>query len=294
MAKKKKKYLIKLNNKIRNYFDGLPFDEGVATLDDEKLMELVMLLELDLPSHERDEMIRAIRRVWSEEGAGTREMIVSYLTERYKAVPKGKREAPDSDKVGKILSILSHFEHDKHEENMILDAFIDMKHSKITPEKIANKLHYLRLKERLGRLEKKLGVEFTTLNEMQFTHSFTFSLEKYDFNKLLLCTTEPLPLDELWELPDEVILQRLTQIKEETIETRNEEIEAFLDHLLHTKHPYLDEEEMSEALKHMPIESPLYHAPIKFSIIENILKNISDKYEVYESCSEDLGLHALF
>jgi len=283
MAKKKKKYLIKLNNKIRNYFDGMPFDEGVATLDDEKLIELIMLLELDLPSHDRDEMIRALRRVWSEEGAKTREMIVSYLTERYKAVTKGKKETPNSDKVGKILSILSQFDHDKHEENIILDTFIDMKHNKITPEKIVNKLQYLRLKDRLGKLEKKLGVEFTTLNEMQFTHSFTFNLEKYDFNKLLLCTTEPLPLDALWELPDEEMLQRLTRIKEEAIEARNEEIDAFLDHLLHTKHPYLTEEEISEALKRMPIESPLYHAPIKFSIIENILRNISDKYDIFES-----------
>jgi ATP-dependent RNA helicase SUPV3L1/SUV3 len=66
MAKKKKKYLIKLNNKIRNYFNGLPFDEGVATLDDEKLIELIMLLEITLPSHTREEMIRAIRRTWSE------------------------------------------------------------------------------------------------------------------------------------------------------------------------------------------------------------------------------------
>ena len=77
MAKKKKKYLIKLNNKIRNYFNGLPFDEGIDTLDDEKLIELIMLLELTLPSHEHDDMVRALRRVWSEEGAGTRELIVS-------------------------------------------------------------------------------------------------------------------------------------------------------------------------------------------------------------------------
>ena len=80
MAKKKKKYLIKLNNKIRNYFNGLPFDEGIVSLNDEKLIELIMLLEISMPSHTRDEMIRRLRRVWSEEGAGTREMIVSYLT----------------------------------------------------------------------------------------------------------------------------------------------------------------------------------------------------------------------
>lgn len=82
MAKKKKKYLIKLNNKIRNYFNGLPFDEGISTLDDEKLIELMMLLEISMPSYTREEMIRMLRRLWSEEGAGTRELIVSYLTKK--------------------------------------------------------------------------------------------------------------------------------------------------------------------------------------------------------------------
>ena len=71
MANKKKKYLIKLNNKIRNYFNGLPFDEGITSIDEDKLIDLVMLLELELPSHEREDMIRALRRGWSEEGAGT-------------------------------------------------------------------------------------------------------------------------------------------------------------------------------------------------------------------------------
>jgi len=87
MAKKKKKYFIKLNNKIRNYFNGLPFEEGVATLDEDKLIELIMLLEITLPSHSKEDMIRALRRIWSEGEAVSREKIVSYLTQNYKAIP---------------------------------------------------------------------------------------------------------------------------------------------------------------------------------------------------------------
>jgi len=126
MAKKKKKYLIKLNNKIRNYFKGKPFDEGVAQLDDEKLLELVMLLELKLPSFERDEMVRALRRVWSEEGVGARELIVSYLTQNHKAI-HSQQSNPPLDKVDKILHLLENIEHSKHEENLILESFIDRK-----------------------------------------------------------------------------------------------------------------------------------------------------------------------
>lgn len=284
MAKKKKKYLIKLNNKIRNYFNGLPFDEGVATLDDEKLIELIMLLEITLPSHTREEMIRAIRRTWSEEGAGTREMIVSYLTQSYKAVHKARRgNRPPLDKVEKILQLLENVEHSKHEENLLLDAFIDVKNAKITEDKVLSKLGYLRMREQLHSLEKSLEVTFNTMNEMEFYHSFTFALKNFDFNKLLLCTTSTLDMDELWKLNDEEIITKLQAIKEETIAIKTAELEAFLVHLQESEHPYLTEEEANKALRNMPPESLLNHTPIELKIIENILTNISDKYEVFES-----------
>ena len=283
MAKKKKKHLIKLNNKIRNYFHGLPFDEGITTLDDNKLIELIMLLEIQMPSHTREEMIRMLRRVWSEEGAGTKEMIVSYLTKGHKATHTGKRETQNNDKVGKILSILSSLEHTQEEENIILEAFIDAKHYKITPDKIKNKLHYMRIKGRLHTLEKVLDAQFNTLNEMEFYHSFTFRLKKVDFNKLLLCKTPSLGMDEMWESDDKTLINKLHKIKAQTIEKKSEELHAFLTHLNKEKHPYLSDDEIHKALKSMPPETPLHHAPLHFDTVEKILINISDKYDVFES-----------
>ena len=283
MAKKKKKYLIKLNNKIRNYFNGLPFDEGINTVSDDKLIELIMLLELQLPSHEHADMVRALRRVWSEEGAGTREMIVSYLVDPYKSVHHGGREKRPLDKVEKILILLEDVEHTKQEESLILDAFIDVKNAKVTEDKVLAKLGYLRIKNKLHSLEKSLDVQFNTSNEMEFYHSFTFALHHVDFNKLLLCKTESLGMDEMWELNEEEVLAKLKDIKEETIAKKATELNSFLEHITNTKHPYLTEDEIHAALKSMPPESALYHAPIELNIIENILTNISDKYEVFLS-----------
>jgi len=283
MAKKKKKYLIKLNNKIRNYFHGLPFDEGVATLDDDTLIELVMLLELTLPSHEHDDMVRAIRRVWSEEGAGTREMIVSYLTQSYRAVTKGSREKQPLDKVEKILHLLEGVEHSKHEENLLLEAFIDLKSAKITQEKVIGKLHYLRMKERLSSLERSLDATFNTLNEMEFYHSFTFACKAVDFSKLMLCTTPPLPMERLWQMEEREIIERLQTIKEETIYQKEAEITHFLAPLIREKHPYLNGEEAIAVLKRMTPETALWHVPLPFGILERILKNISEKYTLFES-----------
>jgi len=283
MAKKKKKYLIKLNNKIRNYFNGQPFDEGITTLDEDKLIELVMLLELELLSHERDDMIRALRRAWSEEGASTREMIVSYLTKGHKATHSGQRETHNDDKVGKIISILSNIEHTAQEENIILEAFIDAKHSKITPDKIRNKLTYMRVKNNLNSLEKSLDVQFNSMNEMEFYHSFTFALKEVDFNKLLLCQTESLELDIMSSFDDKVMIEKLRSIKEQTIAKKQAELDAFLVLVNKDEHPYLTDDEIHKALKSMPPETALYHAPLDLNIVEKILTNISDKYDVFES-----------
>ena len=285
MAKKKKKYLIKLNNKIRNYFNGLPFEEGIATLEDDTLVALLMLLDLQPSSFDRETMIRTLRRIWSESGAGTREAIVSFLTQPYKAVHKGGDEGwhADTDKVGKILSILSKTEHTKEEENQILEAFIDKRHSKITPEKIFNKLRYIRLNDELAQWERQLDVSFNALNEMEFMHSFVFVLRQYDFTKQLLCVSDPVDIDMMRELESDKALEKLRALKEETVRKRACEIEAFLEMIKSHPHPFLSEEEISESLRRMPPEETVYHAPVKFETIEKILKNISPKYDVFES-----------
>jgi len=285
MAKKKKKYLIKLNNKIRNYFDGLPFDEGIATLEEDKLIELIMLLEIIMPSHSKEEMIRMLRRVWSEAGMATRESIVSYLTQSYKSVHKIQSHLPKRpiDKVEKILILLDEITHSQEEENLILESFIDISSSKITFEKVKNKLIYLRLKQRLATLESALDVQFNSLNEMVFYHSFPFVLHQYDFTKFLVCTSEAISLDTLSQYNDEEIIENLKERKAKTIEEKSLEITQFLSHLKDHTHPYLNEKEIYASLKAMPTEAQLYHAPIPLSILEKIFFSINEKYTFFES-----------
>ena len=280
MAKKKKKHLIKLNNKIRNYFGGLPFDEGVISLGDDKLIELMMLLEIKMPSYSRDEMIRTLRRIWSEGDTSSRTMIVSYLTQSYKAIPYKDTKRP-LDRVEKILMFLDGVEYNKHEENLLLESFVDVRDSRITQERVINKLHYIRTKSRLGIIENSLDVTFTTLNEMEFYHSFAFALESFDFNKLLLCKSISLSMDELWALSDDEVLSRLKEIKENTIEQKNKEIELFLKVI--KNNPHLTPKEITTIVKSMPPESGLYDAPISIEIIERIFDGFGEKYHISES-----------
>jgi len=283
MAKKKKKFLIKLNNKIRAYFNGEPFDEGINKVSDDKLIELIMLLELRLSSHEHADMVRALRRAWSEEGARTRETIVSYFVSPHKSIHSTSKEKRPLDKVEKILMLLDEKKYTKQEENLILEAFIDVKSSKITQEKVMSKLAYLRVKSNLRALEKELDVQFNTTNEMGFYHSFSFTTKKYDFNKLLFCQTQSLGSDDMWNRSNEEIILMLKEIKEKSITQKSIEIEKFLTELSRTIHPYLSEDEIFQSLKAMPPEVDLYHTPLSLNIIEKILTNISDKYDIFES-----------
>ena len=280
MGKKKKRH-IKLNNKIRAYFDGKPFDEGVAFLDDDKLIELLLLLDVQPASFERDEMIRTLRRVWSEGGVAMREAIVSYLTAPHKAthVP-----APVQDKVEKILEILSAFEHTKAEEELILEAFIDTKRAKITPEKVHNKLLYLRRKNRLIELERTLGVVFNTLGEMEFTHPFVFAMREIDFTKHLLCVSKPVDFDTLLQQDDETVIAELIKRKEALIAQKQAEIDAFVEAYYAEAHPYINEATAIEALKRLPPEERLEHAPLAFETIERALQSELDaRYTLFES-----------
>ncbi len=282
MAKKKKKQLIKLNNKIRDYFGGRSFEEGIADIDEERLTELMLWLDVRPVSFEKEEMVRTLRRIWSEGGVKLRSAIVAYLTEPYKAIPS--MQSVSHDKVDLILSLLEQIEHTPEEQEKILDAFIDVKPSKITAEKVTAKLRYLRHKERLHRLETAVEVRFNSLNEMEFTHPFVFSLPSYDFTKLLLCVSDPVDFDALFTSgeDEQSAVEVLRHLKEETIRVKERDIAAFLAKVS-GMHPYLNEAEIYRALKALPPEEIPEHAPIEEEKIEEILKNINPDYHLLSS-----------
>ena len=151
MAKKKKKQSIKINNKVKELMNGEPFDEGIRHLSEDILVELTMLLDLKVPMLVRKEMVRALRQAWSEGNTHFRLHIVNYLEQMNIKVTK----IDETDKVSLIVSMLDKHDHDKEEEQQILSAFIDTKFNKISEDKIASKLNYLRQQKLMDLWEKK-------------------------------------------------------------------------------------------------------------------------------------------
>jgi len=287
MAKKKRKHFIKLNNKIRELFGDQPFDEGVNTLSDDELLELVLLLDLEVPALEREENIRALRRVWSEADFGYRKAIVDHLSGKksLSAAPtratQTTEKRPGLDKVGKILSILNNYEHTPQEEQKILESFIELRHAKITPKNIQSKLSYIRLTHRVKVFEEALDVSFSNTNEMEFYHSYGFDLPEESFTKTLLTHSHTLDMLPLLKQNNSKVIEILSTLKEALIQEKTTQVTVFIASL--QDHKYLSAEESTSLLHRLPAEGDLYHNPIGPDILERIIHALDPEYYLIES-----------
>ena len=275
MAKKKKKQTIKINNKIKEMMNGEPFDEGIKKLSEDVLVELTMLLDLKVAMLVKKEMVRALRQAWSEGTTGFRLTVVDYLEQ----MNIRSKKIDESDKVLYIASLLDKYEHSKEEEQQILSAFIDTKFNKITEDKIVNKLNYLRQQERMNFWEKKIDVEFNTLSEMEFYHSYEFEMSEETFYKSLLTTTKSIENNLLIEKEEDYIKENLENLKKSAIYHKQEEIKSFLERIKNN-HKYLSEQEIIKFIRSMPPEDSFYEIDIPLQVIKEIILLIDEKYRV--------------
>jgi len=275
MAKKKKKQAIKINNKVKEIMNGEPFDEGIKHLSEDILVELTMLLDLKVAMLTRKEMIRSLRQVWSEGNRHLRMHIINYLEQ----MGIKSKKVDMSDKVSYIVSLLEAHEHTKEEEQQILSAFVDTKFNKISEDKIANKLSYLRQQKRMDYWEKEIEVEFNSISEMEFYHSYEFEMNEETFFKSLLTVTDSIENDLLLHEDEEEIKSRLERLKVASIYKKSKEIESFLQ-IVKTDHRYLSESEINKLIRSMPPEDCFYEIDIPLSIVKEIIFTIDPLYHV--------------
>ncbi len=278
MAKKKRKQNIKINNRVRELMSGEPFDEGIKRIDENILIELTMLLDLKVAMFTKKEMIRSLRQVWSEGNSNVRVIILDYL-EQLGVDSLDKKE--ELDKVDYILSLLSNYDHTKEEENQILSSFIDMKTSKITQEKIYNRLKYIRVEEKIRYWESRLDVIFNNSSKMEFYNSYEFNLIDETFTKSLLTITDSVNGDL------DFIESRLNELKNKAIEKKRNYINNFLETKVNKRHLYLKSNEINELIRKMPPEDDLYHIEIPLDILKRV---IGDKEYIITIEGENISI----
>jgi ATP-dependent RNA helicase SUPV3L1/SUV3 len=271
MAKTNKKH----NKQIKEFFHGASFEEGIVNLSNEQLKTLASLFDTGETIQEREALIKFLRRVWSGRDIAPKREIVKFISNN--GLNK-KDEEEHIEKLEKIKYGLESIEHTKEEAGKILELFSDTKNRKITQKKVLSKLNYLRKKEYFKSIEEAIDAEITTLDELSWYHSFDFG----DFHKILHCKTVPLA-QEIFDLPKDATIKKLSEIKKEVTAQKQKEIDAFL--LTSKSNDYLSADTITEALSIMSPEVEIYHTPIPDDILEKIIQDINKKY--YLISSED-------
>ncbi len=282
MAKKKQKHLIKLNNTIREIFGGAPFDAGVATLPDAVLTELALIADLNPPALDRETLIRALRRLWSEGTYLPRKNIVSYLKARLgrSSHPASSPDIAPKDKVAMILALLADLDPTPREEEAILEQYMDVRPAKMTAEKIANTLHHLRRNRRIKSIEEQLDISIASDGEIECYYPFMFTLPDHDFTTTLRVRSHGLHIDKQVDVHEEdgPLLALLEHECQQLISRKQVEISSFVSTLFARPLPWLSPEQIDAHLRRLPPEGDLVHAPLEYMVVEQIIQQIDSAY----------------
>ncbi len=266
MAKKKRKHLIKLNNKLKSILNNTPFDVAIEKFDEDLLYGLLLNINDKFENLERKAIIKYLRRVWSEGSYDTRKKIVSFL-EEYK---QNTKEAKN-DKITTILSFLEQENPTFDEEEDILNFFIDKKLSKITKDKVLNKLYYLRMKKELDKLSNELDISFIG-NSIEFNalHSFKLNNQEYKLNLNHKIQLNQSIKDFLNKEKNEII-SYLKNMKEKAYKEKEKELNEFVNSISKLDYKeYLDK--VFNSIKE-PIDN-IYHSPIPSKIVEKVVNSL--------------------
>ncbi|SHO81675.1 Helicase-like [hydrothermal vent metagenome] len=271
MAKKKKAF-IKLNTTVKGLLDGLPFDEGIVNIDTPILKGLVKRLDIKSGYHRAD-LIRSLRRVWSEADYRDRNTIVKFLSSQSN-LKSSKKYLNDTK--SKIEFILKDIDLTKQEEFKIMESFATEVVSRVTKEKILGRLSDIRLDERLNIIEKKMNIIINS-NNIEFYSSYKFEIFQDSFDKELLTTSKNIDILKLLVDDDDTLIENLKNIQLASIQSKKQEIEEFVESL--DNHKYLTSTEIIYHIKKAPVDIDLYHIPLDIDIFSNLVSTKDYKIE---------------
>ncbi len=273
MGHKKKKQL-KLNQKIRHFFDGDGFDEGVERVPTSTLSELFHFIALPPEQYEREYLIRRIRRIWSEADLYTRSNIVDFFKAEGTIYTSTKIKEQPTLRSEKIASILEEMDTTAEEEALLFNAFIDVRSKKINRYKMDAKLEHIRYEKKRSLLEKKVEGLFNLEDALEFHALLHYTIFGETFTKIVLLTTRPFAFTNLKEEPIDTLITHIKQIKQHLTTSKQQELDAFLAALTPT-HIYLSASEIIQALKQTPPQASITLPELPDSILLRLLQQVA-------------------
>lgn len=278
MSKKKQS---KLNARIRHYFDGDGFDEGIERVGTSTLIELCHSLGLIPESLEKQQLVRLFRRLWSDGDMELRTHILAFFKAENRIYRGENLSQVSQERSEKIAELASQLHVSPEEAKLLHNAFIDVRSSKITLEKMESRLRHLRFEGKKRALEKALGGLFDLDDAFEFNATFVYDCgEEERFKKIHTLKTRPFDYTFLLEADDAAIIDAVNTQKEQLIAARQNQIDAFIARSVRPDHRYLSRETMIGALRRMTPQSNLQSPELSETLLRDII-------------SKQITLHAL-
>ncbi|KIM09301.1 MAG: hypothetical protein KU28_01325 [Sulfurovum sp. PC08-66] len=270
MSKSKKQH--KLNIHIKEIFNGLGFDEGIARLGSDQLLALAMHLALPLTHADDATIIKALRRIWSNGALEDRRTIVHHLQTLHLhfATPTQKEHIDKELKLAQVLETLT--DVTPEEVKLLKEHFLVLEPKKINPRKIGRFLERYRLHHTKEQLAVVGEGTFNEEGVFEFFHSFALTLGGENFTKIFVLSTDALAKTAWEEFDFEVLQKELEVAKQRAIEAFATQLDALLAQLNQPEHPYLSMAERIQWLKELRPEEDLAHSTLGFALLHRIIK----------------------
>lgn len=271
MAKKSKKNS-KINQQIKKYFDGDPFDIGVERVSSKTLSELFATLGIYDIEHNKELLLKTLRMMWSEADNQIRRDILNFFMSEGKVYKSSQAKVSHFEREEKIDLLIEELNVTKEEAHLLRQSFMDVRSKKITIEKMESKLVHIRFEMKKERLQKVLEGIFDVDDSFEFNASLRYKLFEYHFHKILTLHTKRYGYSYLQESEEALLIEQITQDKIDVIEQKQTEIENFIASLKEP-HPYLTHKDIEGSLRASPPDSKLQFPLIKKTKLQEIIKD---------------------
>lgn len=278
MASKHKKN-IKINQRIRKFFDDDPFDVGIERVKTETLSELFHTLGIYDIEHNKKVLLKHIRKLWSEGDVSFRQDVLNFFESENRIYKSDVQKSPNLDRSQKVESLLEELDLTPQEAALLHDAFMDVRSKKITIEKMESKLRHIRFDLKKAELEKALDGTFDLDDSFEFNASFKYNIFNQYFHKILTINTKPYDYTYLQEAEPEEIVKKIQEDKLSSIKQKQESINAFIANLKRP-HAYLSEKEIVAALRASPPKTKVEYPLLKASVLKHLIQTKLDVVEL--------------
>jgi len=278
MSKKNKKNT-KINTKIKQYFDGDPFDVGVQRVSAQTLSELFATLGIYDIEHKKQLLLKTIRMIWSEADGGYRRDILNFFEANNIIYYSDKPKNPLPELSNKLDMILEELDVDKNEATLLYSFFDEMRSKKITIEKVESKLKHIRFEKKKELLEKRLDGVFDIDDSLEFNASLEYKVYDQHFHKIATLNTKSYEYALLSEIPQEELITKIEEDKIIATNVAQEGINSFIKSLK-IPHSYLTTQQIVTSLRANPPKSKLMFPLISQKLLTKIVEQKTDALKI--------------